>query len=260
MDEKALSGAGLFDNIDLVFSQQIFNEKFGIFHTKNLKKICIEKGIRFVHMFNAYFEGYYPCVIHVPDIVISKHRVPISQDAIVFYSFTKGLEIDAACKLWKTISSSSAMKDFSRKTCAASIKELVRREKNMDVKSSVLHFFLKNYRRRRLMHSLNHPTNEFLKETVQILLQTMGIEEDVLLPENELLGWISYPTMNAVRDALGLSYESDDGFVVLGMRKDLPEYIEFLYDFYRSEPGIVEKNISLQARKLHSIDTLVQSL
>lgn len=261
IDEATRSDTNLLNNVDLIISQHIIDEAFGIFTTKKLVNTCRDHGIPFALMFNPYFEGYYPCVIHMCDVDIERHNVPISQDAIVFYSYVKGLDVDDACRLWINISSSSALEDFARQACVSSFKELIRREKCLNTKSLDLHFLLNNYRKKRLMHSLNHPTNIFYKEMAENLLTTIGINETLTVPQNELQGAVSYPTMDAVRSALRLSYkdESND-FIVLGVRKKLIDYVAFLYDFYKREPCIVEKNISLQVHKLDGVDRLTQSL
>ncbi|NDY55694.1 hypothetical protein G3N56_02920 [Desulfovibrio sulfodismutans] len=260
VDKTTLSDISLIKKVDLIISQQLYNEQFGIFNTKVLSEICKKENVQLIILSNPFFKGYYPFAIHLHNIDPQKQKVPISQDGIIFYSYHKKLTVEQACTLWTKISSSTVTRDFATKTCASSLKEFVQRERHEPSTEVVLRYFLKNYRSKKLMHSLNHPTNILYKEIVQTYMRSLGINEEIPIPKNELQGNVSYPIMDAVRHALRLTHACDDAFTVFGIKKDLLSYAEYLYDFYKNNTEIFKLNVHRCTTTIDTISEIESSL
>ena len=125
-----------------------------------------------------------------------------------------------------------------RTNAKASQAELRRRETELDVKASDL-------LDRPAMFTLSHPTNAVLAEIARRVLQTLGIDGDVEVPEREFLGARRAPVERAVVEALGWPDSArQDDWTIDKRVVPLREVLEVHLPWYAERP-----DIAVDARK-----------
>lgn len=156
----------------------------------------------------------------------------------------RGLSVDEALDWWP-----APTEDMVTTNAEQSVAELRRRETDLDVKIS------DQLAAKPAMFTLSHPTNAVLAETTRRILQTLGIEGEVNVPEREFLGARRAPVEEAVVEAMDWpgSVRRDSWIV---NHKEIPQrtVVAAHLEFYAKFPDIVTDARKRFTRRLDVLD------
>ncbi|MGI8458121.1 MAG: WcbI family polysaccharide biosynthesis putative acetyltransferase [Propionibacteriaceae bacterium] len=134
--------------------------------------------------------------------------------------------------------------DAVRDNAAGSLRELRRRERDLDVEVSDL-------LGPDAMFTLSHPTNDLLAAEARRILAALGLPEDaVTVPDREYLGERRAPVEDVVAEALGWPQPVDrDTWVVRGEPVDPHELAATQLAFYAERPDVVADSRTRHAER-----------
>jgi hypothetical protein len=235
-------------DLDLVIAQPLLSPRYANARIESLREHIDPDKLLVIS--NIFFEGYYPTVIHMRNVNFQKYNVPIAQCGLILGMYMSSVKLPDALPLLKKFMQTkiNSLGDVA----SASIQKLSNRERTYQVDIRVGGWVRKHFRERRMMHSLNHPSNFTLRHLCNSLLRKLGIQPESNSKREELLGDVSFPIFPNVADALNLNFNSKPSYTVVGKTMNVREYIEFLYNFYSREPVIARENFDLFSEKIHA--------
>lgn len=116
------------------------------------------------------------------------------------------------------------------------LNELRRREKEQDIDIVVSEFITKNFTKKRLFFTFNHPANAVLYEVARQLLNKLAYD-DISVPkvDVELLRYDYFPIAPSVRKYLGLEFEDDtEQYRIQGKDIQKEKVVARYLDVYRA--------------------------
>lgn len=233
----------LFKKADLFIYQPL--KGHGIADTAYIKANYISKKCKCISFPYIYFNGYFPDYVH--DINYAR-TVSKQYPSGIFYTGHQKI-IDFICNgdspnkiVEKCMSPELFSEEYIRQNYQKTIRILREHEIDTDVK--IASFIESNYKKARLFHTINHPTNIILKEVLKQIISILKWDSTTVdnnpLFDHEILkegGFtdIIYPS---VSQNLGLEFDTSTGFChdeEVGVIRFVDDYIKYLYpEYYNS--------------------------
>ncbi|HEY2141445.1 MAG TPA: WcbI family polysaccharide biosynthesis putative acetyltransferase [Solirubrobacteraceae bacterium] len=212
--------------------------------TETLRGIATTSNV--VRWPSVYWAGYFPDLFYMRDAT----GQPVLDgpfdyhDQSILTAYHSGLDVTGTCRLLED----PELPSGARAWAASATAELEIRGKDCDVEVASL--IASEFRDRLLFFTMNHPANALLGSMAQQITELVGVSGRVdhrQIP-SEVLGSTFYPLhANHVR-ALELRFGSRseaDGtqFRIRGITYDGPQAVRAFFDYYDSNPQLVELNL-----------------
>ncbi len=226
---------------DIFITQPIGGEKYkqlGI-DTETMKDL-MKEGSKLISIPVPYFVGYFPEQFYLHDA--NKNVIGLCEglpspyhNKIILYSYLNNLTPQECLDLLNQDNCLKNIANYSNE----GIDELKRREECLDF--GIADFIKKNYKKKRLFWSLNHPTNELLYYMCEEILKLLGIKKkwwqltSQIKPfRKEFLDGFITPILPSTKKELALSFSGKEAYTI--------EYINDTYIYYDNHKDLVELN------------------
>lgn len=247
---------GKVKECEVVVTQPVSKKYRGnaIFSTERIVEECEKWDVKLLVMANCYFSGYE----QIPFQTHYEGKTIVLENLSYFPFMTlecleKG-DIKGACVKWCDLGLFT--KESCVNTCMKSIMELKNRELDIfgsgrKIDITISDFIEKEFRRKRLFHTYNHPTNVVLFELTRRILDKLGLKQDFYVEINELLGENSLPPPPSVYYHMEFMFEYPK-FVICDNKYSTYEAFELLSKgFQKFDIEIRRSNIE-NANNLYS--------
>ncbi|MGA2404433.1 MAG: WcbI family polysaccharide biosynthesis putative acetyltransferase [Syntrophobacteraceae bacterium] len=252
------SFTGIYESADLILSQPIFDNYFGLAKTQLLLEYNNKaRKIPIIMFPNIDFIGFFPFSIRIP---IRPERVfsPEAQCGIIFWSFINGYDEIRASEFCAEFYNDDSHSELYRTIYSLALQRLETTEMMFRMDANVSYLFRNKYMDEKLMHNRWHPSNTVYTFIASRILGALGVYENVTAPKREFTIQDEMPIAGAVKKALGIKFDDDDCFYNLGVLQSMPEYISTVYSFYGQNMPTVEATAKMSEKKLKIIDKVIK--
>jgi hypothetical protein len=248
----------LYDSADVILTQPIFDDNFGLAKTQVLFAFNNEnRKIPIIMLPNVDFVGFFPFSIRIP---IRPERVfsPEAQCGIIFWCFTNGYDEARASKFYLEFYHDDSHAEIYKIIYSMALQRLEYLEKTFGIDANVSYLFRYKYMDEKLMHTRWHPSNYVFNFIANRVLSSLGVYGNVTVPKREFMIQDEMPIVGAIKKTLGIKFDDDDCFYNLGVLQNIPEYIASSYSFYRQNMPTVEATSRMSSFKLQTIDNIIK--
>lgn len=222
---------------DYIFLQRVNDEyrnSLGV-GTNTLTKLANVQVFTFP---SIYWNGYNPELCYFKNLDGS--TIPGFygyHNKVIYYCYMMGATVEETLSFLNSQDAILEIDDIS-----LSFETLREREGTLDVKVS--DYIERNYKERRLFHTINHPDNALLEYVCDELMLKANIKAKVhnLNPSKEYLGFTRYPILPAVNRALKLNFKDGQGYLIKDEKIDSENLVRRFFDFYNNNREILSFN------------------
>lgn len=195
-----------FYEADILIYQPLYLH--GVYNTDNIINNMCKKECKKISISSLYFCGYYPDYYKN----ISDNLKTISKElpyglfpyGLKYISDKKNLSPTKIVSLSKTHDFVS--QNYIKDQLKLSFEKLYEKEQNTDIKCA--DFIKENYKKKKLFHTIDHPSNEILQKIINDLSIYLQLPKISLEKYDELLKDISIPIYPCVYSALQLTFDN----------------------------------------------------
>ena len=238
----------IFSKIDLLIYQEISdNYRINQLSTKNILQHIQNETIK-ISFPSLYFNAYFP---HLDTYKEGFSVLNMVHDYFVMYSYIKGLSEEQTISLIQR--ENLYPKYISEQLLDKSLKQLVQRENNLDVKVS--EFIKNNFRYTKLFNQFNHPKIEVFEHVTNQVLSLLSMkEEKVNVVNMKGLDGIESPIYPSTYKNLGLEFE--ENFQTYTTHQGKKHIDEVVHEFFKTYESFDKKNMenAVMVRKPFIID------
>ncbi len=255
--EESNSFESIYNDVDVIFTQPVFEEKYGLASTSQL--IRFNKSTRNIPVIifpGIDFIGYSPFSTRIP-IRTDRAFAPDAQCGIVLWCFLNGYDRAKATKFYHDFCRDNVHSEFYKTVYGLALKRLENAERMFYMDTHVSYLFRNVYVREKLMLNRWHPSNVVYTYLANRLLAGLGICEKVPVPKREFMLHDEMPVSSAVKEALGIEFDDGGCFYYMGFLLSQSEYVSSLYTFYKENSPTVEAAAKMNEEKLKVIDRII---
>jgi hypothetical protein len=226
---------------NLLITQNVLNDTFPL-KTSSCRQVC--NTLVFP---TCYFDGYFPDAIYLKKGGLTLRQTPITDyhSSYVLHCFIQGLSVEECTQ--NLISGSWVGQGYPEKVSSIWA-SLYKREEQWDIK--VIDYLHDNYRKRRLFHTLNHPTAEVLCFIANGIFKELGLKPVNFVNVPEFLGESQWLINNRVIRELGLKAENQNCFKLNGKEVAAVKFVDRHYGYYKSAGDVVNENTQTCEKKI----------
>jgi len=248
-----------YNDADIIFTQPIFDAKFGIANTSNMIEFNNgAKKIPIIIFPNIDFIGFTPFTTRIP-VRTDKTFTPDAHHGIVLWCYINGYDRDKTINVCNEFQRNESHADLYKTIFDIALKRLENVEMLLHMDANVSFLFRNKYMDEKLMLNRLHPSNVVYTFIANRLLSTLSIYDKVITPKREFTVTDEIPISNAIKNALGIKFDDDECFYYLGYLFSLSEYVTTLYSFYGENGPTVEAAVKMNEEKLKTIGGIIAS-
>lgn len=191
---------------DILIYQPLYSH--GIYNTENIINNMCKNDCQKISISYLFFTGYYPDYFknNIDNAKTISQKLPYGLFPYGMKSLT-----DQKYELPSKIIENSKTHDFIEKSLIThqlqrSLEKLYEKEQYVDIKCA--DYISENYKKIKLFHTVDHPTNILLQKIIDDITILLNEQKIELLQYDELLKDVSIPIYPCVYDTLQLKFEN----------------------------------------------------
>ena len=191
---------------DILIYQPLYSH--GMYNTEDIINNMCKNDCQKISISYLYFNGYFPDYFknNIDNAKTISQELPYGLFPYGMKTITDQKDLPVSNIIERSKNNDFIDKSLIQNQLQSSFHKLYEKERDVDIKCA--DYIEKNYKRIKLFHTVDHPTNILLQKIIDDITVYLNVERVELLEYDELLKDVSIPIYSCVYNTLQLEFEN----------------------------------------------------